>query len=163
MRRVSGLVPYARNARTHSPEQVAKIMSSIREWGWTTPVLVDEEDNIIAGHGRVLAAHRLNIETVPVVVARGWTRAQCRAYCIADNKLSIDAQWDPDILDIELADLVEDKFDLDLTGFSAAEIDELRALKAVSELPEVDLPRLDQATPVMVVCPSCGHEFNSKA
>jgi ParB-like chromosome segregation protein Spo0J len=93
-RPVAGLIPYARNARTHSEEQVAQIAASIREWGWTMPVLVDERDEIIAGHGRVLAAQRLGLATIPVMVARGWTDAQKRAYVIADNKLTLNAGWD---------------------------------------------------------------------
>ena len=104
---MSGLIPYARNARTHSEEQVAQIAASIREWGWTMPVLVDERDEIIAGHGRVLAAQRLGLNTIPVMVARGWTDAQKRAYVIADNKLTLNAGWDAALLTLELGDLKE--------------------------------------------------------
>ena len=88
------LVPYARNARTHSEEQVAQIAASMREWGWTNPVLVDEAGMIIAGHGRVLAARKLGIGEVPVMIARGWTEAQKRAYVLADNQLALNAAWD---------------------------------------------------------------------
>ena len=98
------LVPYARNARTHSDAQVAQIAGSIREWGWTKPVLVDE-NGIIAGHGRVLAARKLGLTEVPVMVARGWSEAQKRAYVIADNKLALNAGWDEELLRLELADL----------------------------------------------------------
>jgi ParB-like chromosome segregation protein Spo0J len=95
---VERLVPYARNARTHSPAQVDQIAASIREWGWTNPVLVDEAGTIIAGHGRVLAARKLRILDVPVMVAAGWTEAQKRAYTIADNKLTLNGGWDEDLV-----------------------------------------------------------------
>ena len=91
MRAIAGLVPYARNSRTHSPEQVDQIAASMREWGWTNPILVDEKDTIIAGHGRVLAAQKLGLTDAPVMVARGWSDAQKRAYVIADNKLALNA------------------------------------------------------------------------
>jgi DNA modification methylase len=121
-RAVSALVPYARNARTHSPEQVAQIAASIREWGFTTPVLVDEASGIIAGHGRVLAAQKLGLATIPVMVARGWSKAQVQAYVLADNKLALNAGWDAEALKLELADLQLGGFDLGLTGFSGEEL-----------------------------------------
>ena len=116
-RSVESLIPYARNARTHSDEQVAQIAASIKEWGWTTPVLVDEEGQIIAGHGRVMAARKLGIEEVPVMIARGWSEAQRRAYVLADNQLAANAGWDMDLLKVELGDLNLAGFDLDLIGF----------------------------------------------
>lgn len=128
-RKVSTLIPYARNARTHSDEQVSQIAASIREWGWTTPVLVDEDGGLIAGHGRVLAAKKLGIGEVPVMVASGWTEAQKRAYVLADNKLALNAGWDNDLLKVELADLKAFNFDIDLTGFSADELSLLLADK----------------------------------
>ena len=115
-RPVAALVPYARNARTHTDAQVAQIAASIREWGWTNAVLVGEDGTIIAGHGRVLAAQRLGIAEVPVMVARGWSEAQRRAYVIADNAIPLNAGWDLDKLKIELADLSVAGFDLDLVG-----------------------------------------------
>jgi len=121
-RKVSSLIPYARNARTHSEEQVAKIAASIREWGWTTPVLVDEAGGIIAGHCRVLAARKLKITDVPVMVAAGWTEAQKRAYVLADNQLALNAGWDKDLLRVELGDLKLEGFDLGLVGFSELEL-----------------------------------------
>jgi DNA modification methylase len=119
------LTPYARNSRTHSDEQVAQLAASIREWGWTTPVLVDEDGGIIAGHGRVLAARQLGMAEVPVVVARGWSDAKRRAYVIADNKLALNAGWDAEMLSLELGELGELGFDLELTGFSGDELDGL--------------------------------------
>ena len=116
------LVPYAKNSRTHSDAQVAQIAASIREWGWTTPILVDEAGSIIAGHGRLQAARRLQMTEVPVVVASGWSEAQKRAYVIADNKLALNAGWDEQMLALELGEIGDLGFDLDLTGFTADEI-----------------------------------------
>jgi len=124
-RAVAELVPYARNARTHSPAQITKIAAAIKEWGWTNPVLVDEAGSIIAGHGRILAAKKLGIAEVPVMVAAGWTEAQRRAYVLADNRLALDAGWDEDLLRSELVELGELGFDLPLTGFSGGELDKL--------------------------------------
>src|SRR5262245_13117820 len=117
------LIPDARNARKHSPMQVAQIAGSMKEWGWTNPVLVDEGGRIIAGHGRVLAAGRLGFTEVPVMVAEGWTEAQKRAYVIADNQLALTAEWDLDLLSSEVKGLVEWGFDLSLLGFN--DLDEL--------------------------------------
>jgi hypothetical protein len=124
-RSIAALAPYARNPRTHSDEQVAQIAASIREWGWTVPVLVDEAGTIIAGHGRVLAASRSGIVDVPIMVARGWSEAQKRAYTIADNKLTDNGGWDDALLKIEVADLESLGFDLPLMGFSEAELAQL--------------------------------------
>ena len=121
-RSVSALVPYARNARTHSDEQVAQIAASIREWGWTVPILVDEYGGLLAGHGGVLAARKLGLTDIPVMVAAGWTEAQKHAYVLADNKLALNAGWDADLLRVELADLQAFDFDLGLTGFSNEEL-----------------------------------------
>ena len=119
---IDKLVPYARNARTHSDEQVGQIAASIKEWGWTTPVLVDETGSIIAGHGRTLAAQRLQMTEVPVMVAKGWSDAKKRAYVLADNKLALNAGWDNEMLALELGEIGDLGFDLDLTGFTAEEI-----------------------------------------
>src|SRR3712207_2743038 len=116
------LVPSARNARTHSDAQVAQIAASIREWGWTVPVLVDEEGSLIAGHGRVLAARLLGLAEVPVAVARGWSEPKRRAYMLADNKLALNAGWDEDLLRVELADLQAMGADLNLIGFGDVEV-----------------------------------------
>jgi DNA modification methylase len=115
------LIPFARNARTHSDTQVSQIASSIREWGWTNPVLVAEDGTIIAGHGRVLAARQLRIKDVPVMIASEWTDAQKRAYAIADNKLTLNGGWDEELLGLELEELEVLGFDLDLIGFTEAE------------------------------------------
>ena len=116
------LIPYARNSRTHSDEQVSEIAASIKEWGFTTPVLIDEESTLIAGHGRLLAAQKLGLEQIPVMTARGWTDAQKKAYVIADNKLALNAGWDDEMLKVELGELQDLDFDLSLTGFGLDEI-----------------------------------------
>jgi DNA modification methylase len=139
--KVSDLIPYARNARTHSDEQVAQIAASIREWGWTTPVLVDETGSIIAGHGRVMAARKLGITEVPVMVASGWTEAQKKAYVLADNQLALNAGWDMDLLKVEVGDLNAEGFDLDLIGFDDKLLagllaDETEGLTDPDEVPE---------------------------
>ena len=128
-RLVSSLIPYARNARTHSAEQVDQIAASIKEWGWTVPVLVDEDGGLIAGHGRVMAAKKLKIAEIPVMVAAGWSDAQKRAYVLADNKLALNAGWDTEMLKVELADISVMDFDIDLTGFSQDELAVLLAEK----------------------------------
>jgi hypothetical protein len=122
---IDKLIPYARNARTHSDEQVAQIAASIKEWGWTTPVLVDEQGGIIAGHGRILAAQKLKMKEVPVMVAKGWSDTKKRAYIIADNKLALNGGWDNEMLAMELEELSGSGFDVELTGYSLDEIAEL--------------------------------------
>src|ERR1700755_1432059 len=121
-RPLENLIPYARNARTHSDAQVAQIAASIREFGWTNPILVDGDNGIIAGHGRLLAARKLGMNEVPVIELAGLTEAQTRALVIADNKLALTAGWDTELLGLELADLGELGFNLSLTGFDALEI-----------------------------------------
>ena len=126
-RQVADLIPYARNARTHSDEQVTRIANSIKEFGWTNPILIDGENGIIAGHGRILAARKLGIEKVPTIELSGLTEAQKRAYIIADNRLALDAGWDEDILKLEFAELEKEGFELSKTGFSDEEIREMMA------------------------------------
>jgi DNA modification methylase len=119
------LIPFARNARTHSPAQIDQIASSMREWGWTNPILADEDGSILAGHGRLAAAQKLGYANVPVMVARGWSEAKKRAYVIADNQLALKAGWDEEMLAAELTDLRDLAFDLDLIGFDEKELSRL--------------------------------------
>lgn len=121
--KIEKLIPYARNSRTHSDEQVAQVAASIREFGFTNPVLIDAEDGIIAGHGRVMAARKLSMTEVPCIRLGHLTETQKKAYIIADNKLALNSGWDEEMLGLELADLREADFDLDLVGFDAAEIE----------------------------------------
>jgi len=157
MRRINDLVPYARNSRTHSEEQIAQLAASMREFGWTVPVLVDEQGGIIAGHGRITAARMLGISDVPVMTARGWSDAQKRAYCIADNKLALNAGWDPELLRIELQDLRAADFRLELTGFDAGELSLAMFEPDFEPVGEDDQTRLDEKKKVR--CPACDHEF----
>lgn len=119
---VADLIPYARNSRTHSEEQVSQIAGSIREFGFTNPVLIDKDGTIVAGHGRVMAARKLEIDKVPCIRLGHLTPAQIRAYVIADNKLALNAGWDEQMLKSEIESIREDGIDLGLTGFSDAEI-----------------------------------------
>jgi len=158
-RKTDDLIPYARNARTHSDEQVAQIAASINEWGWTTPVLIDEGGEIIAGHGRVLAARKLGIDKIPTMTANGWTNAQKQAYVIADNKLPMNAEWDTDLLKLELGDIDTQGFDLTLTGFSVEEMDGIFFEPNFEAGTEDDQGMLDEKK--KIVCPACEHEFTA--
>lgn len=122
---IDKLIPYCNNARTHSDEQVSQICASIREYGFTNPVLIDEQDNIIAGHGRVLASKKLGLEKVPCIVLSGLTKAQKKAYIIADNKMALNAGWNDELLKIEFENLKELNFDLKLTGFDDNELNDI--------------------------------------
>lgn len=140
---VSSLIPYARNSRTHSEYQVSKIAASIKEFGFLNPVIIDGDNGIVAGHGRVMAAQKLGMETVPVIEASHLTDAQRRAYIIADNRLALDAGWDEEMLRVEFAELEGLGFDLELTGFgldeiAALQVDEIaEGLTDEDEVPEV--------------------------
>lgn len=135
-RQITELIPYINNARTHSESQIAQIAASIREFGWTNPVLVDAAGGIIAGHGRVLAARKLGLSEVPVIELANLTDTQRRAYILADNKLALNAGWDDELLRLELDALQELGADLDFTGF---DFDEIEALSidcdALDEMP----------------------------
>ena len=152
---VASLVPYARNARTHSEAQVAQIAASISEWGWTVPVLVDDDGGIIAGHCRVLAADMLGLADVPCMTATDWTDAQKRAYALADNKLALNAGWDDALLAFELRGLAEWDFDLSLTGFGE---DEMKTPAAPDDFPEYD-----ESIPTEHTCPKCGYKWGGNA
>jgi site-specific DNA-methyltransferase (adenine-specific) len=135
---IATLIPFAKNSRTHSDAQVAQIAGSIREFGFTNPVLIDEANGIIAGHGRVMAARKLKLTEVPCIRLAHLSDAQKRAYVIADNKLALNAGWDEAMLKLELADLKALDFDLDLTGFNTDEIDALLAEKGAEGLTDPD-------------------------
>jgi 3'-phosphoadenosine 5'-phosphosulfate sulfotransferase (PAPS reductase)/FAD synthetase len=122
---ISKLKPYERNARTHSEDQIAQLMASIKEFGWTNPVLIDDKGSIVAGHARVEAAKRLGQTEVPTIRLSGLTQTQARAYVIADNKLALNADWDEELLELELTDLKALDFDLNLIGFDDKELEKL--------------------------------------
>jgi len=124
-RSIDSLIPYANNSRTHSDAQVSQVAASIKEFGFTNPVLIDEQGGIIAGHGRVMAAKKLGLAEVPCVVLDGLSEAQKKAYIIADNKLALNSGWDADMLKVEMERLGELGFDLSLTGFDDIELGEL--------------------------------------
>jgi ParB-like chromosome segregation protein Spo0J len=121
-RSVSTLIPYARNSRIHSDEQIAQIAASIKEFGWTNPILIDGDNGIIAGHGRLSAARKLGHKEVPVIELKNMTANQKKAYIIADNKLALNASWDNELLKLEIGDLQEENFDIDILGFDISEL-----------------------------------------
>ena len=154
------LIPYARNSRTHSDAQVSKLEASIREFGFLNPIIVDGQNGIIAGHGRVMAAQKLGMETLPCIEAAHLTDAQRRAYVIADNRMALDAGWDDELLKVELKDLDAVGFDLTLTGFSIEEMDGLFFEPDFAPGSEDDQGKLDELAPKMVTCPHCGGEWD---
>jgi ParB-like chromosome segregation protein Spo0J len=119
------LIPYARNTRTHSDSQISQIAGSIREFGFTNPILIDADNGIIAGHGRVMAANKLGLDTVPCIRLDHLNDNQRRAYIIADNKLALNAGWDDEMLSLELEELVDLNFDITLLGFDDFELNDL--------------------------------------
>ena len=137
-REVATLIPYARNSRTHSDEQIAQIASSIKEFGWTNPILVDGENGIIAGHGRLAAARKLGHTQVPVIELTGLTETQKKAYIIADNRLALNAGWDNDILTLEIQELTDEGFDTSLLGFDPKELDALLEPEQIEGLTDED-------------------------
>jgi ParB-like chromosome segregation protein Spo0J len=139
MRSPSDLKSYTHNARTHSPEQINQLAASIREFGFTNPVLVTADGMIVAGHGRVEAAKAMGIAMVPtIVVGAGWSSAQLRAYVLADNQLALNAGWDDDLLKQELSDLAAANFNLDLIGFDAELVAGLLAAEPTDGLADED-------------------------
>ena len=122
---VSKLVPYVNNARTHSPEQVMKLRSSLREFGFINPIIIDRDYGIIAGHGRILAAKEEGITEVPCVFVDYLTEAQKKAYILADNRMAMDAGWDEELLRVEIEALQGEAFDVSLTGFDEMELADL--------------------------------------
>ena len=150
-RKVDELIPYARNSRTHSDEQVAQIAASIKEFGWTNPILIDGEGVIIAGHGRLLAARKLGYEEVPTIELRDLTEAQKKAYVIADNRLALNAGWDNEMLTLELGELAAEGYNLDLLGFDTKELDALLEPQVIDGL--VDEDEVPEAGPEPITKP----------
>lgn len=161
-RLVADLIPYAANSRTHSDAQVAQIAASIKEFGWTNPILVAGDDTIIAGHGRLLAARKLALVEVPVIVLDHLSKSQQRALVIADNQLALNAGWDMDMLKAEIEGLNFDGFELELLGFDDAELQRILNEPNFDAGTEEDQGKLDQLDPKMVTCPKCQHEFDSR-
>jgi hypothetical protein len=158
MVKTAELLPYENNPRVHSDAQILKLIRSIEQFGFTNPILTDGDDGVIAGHGRLLAAQKLGLETVPTIELKHLTPAQRKAYVIADNKLALEADFDDDLLRIELASLKEMDFDLDFTGYDPLEVDKLFASDPDTE---GDTEPSDAVASGKVCCPSCGHEFQT--
>ena len=169
-RAIKKLIPYARNARTHSDEQVAQIAASMREWGWTNPILIDEANGIIAGHGRVLAARQLGLTDAPCMVATGWSDAQRRAYVLADNKLALNAGWDAEMLSLEIKGIADLGFNMTLAGFGEDELAALSADKTEGLTDPDDVPETPETTVTVLgdvwllgayfKCEECGKQFS---
>ena len=148
---IDDLIPYVNNSRTHSDEQVNQIAASMKEFGFTTPVLIDEDNGLIAGHGRIMAAKKLNLEQIPCVVLEGLTEAQKKAYIIADNQLPLNAGWDLDMLKLELETLKDLDFDIDLLGFDDDFLDGLMEDEPTEGLTDEDAVPEPPETPVSVL------------
>ena len=154
MVKLDDLLPYIRNPRQHSPDQIRQIAASMREFGWTMPILRDEEGTILAGHGRVMAARELGLTEGPCMTARGWPESKKRAYVIADNKLALNASWDTGLLSAEIEALAEAEYPIDVLGFSEDDMlrmaDDLMAksfTESQSEAPAVAPPADAEAPP----------------
>lgn len=177
-RSISELIPYVNNARTHSDEQVAMIAASLREFGWTNPILIDSEGGVIAGHGRLLAARKIlevgasipdwpNTSEVPVLELSHMTEQQKRAYVIADNKLAERAGWNIELLSLELSQLTDMGFNMDVLGFDTVDLESLIGASnfsidstepSTSSSVEIDTDQFEMGHR----CPRCGFEFNDK-
>jgi ParB-like chromosome segregation protein Spo0J len=177
-RKLGQIKPDERNARDHSPEQITQLVSSMVEWGWTWPLLVDEHDKLIAGHGRLEAAKKLNLVEAPVIVARGWTEAQKRAYAVADNRLGETSTWNVPKLRMALSELRLEGADLNLLAFSKAELGRLEKgfspnLQPMAGSQRITQEDIDKAQTklgnaftvagqqeiVYVECPHCGEKY----
>lgn len=174
-RKIDELLPYARNARTHSDTQVSQVAASIVEFGWTNPILTDGNNGVVAGHCRLSAAKKLrdagtnipywkDVTEVPTIDLAHLTKAQKKAYVLADNKLALNAGWAEDLLVLELTDLQDDGFDLDIVGFDPSEIDALFANDQADQEPGASQTREIDADEFQMECrcPKCGFEFDPK-
>jgi len=157
---INDLIPYVNNARTHSDEQVAQIAASIREFGWTNPILVDGDKGIIAGHGRLAAARKLKMNAVPAIQLDGLSEAKKKALIIADNKIAINSGWDVELLKVEMKELDELGINLEVTGFGVGELTALFDEPDFQPGSEDDQGKLDELSPKIVQCPHCGQDFD---
>lgn len=153
------LIPYANNPRTHSDQQVAQVAASIQEFGFNNPILIDEHNSIIAGHGRLAAAQKLNMNLVPTILLEGLSEAQRKAYIIADNKLTENSTWDYELLEIEIDRLKEFDLDLDLTGFEPQELQDILGIGLEKKSEDVEFKEVSEAA-LNHECPKCGFEFD---
>jgi ParB-like chromosome segregation protein Spo0J len=156
---IKELIPYARNSRTHSDIQVTQIAASIKEFGFTNPVLINEDNDIIAGHGRVLAAKRLGLDEVPCIRLSHLSETQQRAYVIADNNLALNAGWNFDMLSVEIDELNDQKYDTSLLGFTNEQLAEMIGTPEIPPVLDEENPKKESET---TICPKCHHEFVNK-
>lgn len=155
--KIDSIIPYVNNARTHSEEQISQIAASIKEFGFNNPVLLDGDNGIIAGHGRVLAARKLGIDNLPVIELCHLSESQKKAYILADNRIAENAGWDMELVNIEIESLANDNFDVVITGF---DLDiETPDFQPVGEDEQGKLDILD---PKIIVCPHCNREFDER-
>ena len=159
---IADLIPYANNARTHSDEQIAQIAASIKEFGFTNPILLDGTNGIIAGHGRLMAARKLGMDTVPCIELSHLSEAQKKAYILADNRLAMNSGWDTQLLTLELKSLDDEGFDLEMLGFDADELRELMSDVNFDPATEDEQGKLDELDPKWIICPKCGSEFDAR-
>ena len=159
-KKTDDLIPYINNARTHDDAQITQIAASIKEFSFSNPVLVDGENGIIAGHGRVMAAKKLGLDEVPTIELKHLTKTQKKAYILADNRLALNSGWDNDLLALELGELSDDGFNLDLLGFDDTELNfneedqEIKEQISPDDFKEVGETDLDHK------CPKCGFEYD---
>ena len=175
-RKVDDLIPYDRNPKIHPDTQIKQLANSIREWGWTMPILIDENDQVLAGHGRLFAAKELELKEVPCMKAVGWTEQQKKAYVIADNKLAENGQWDTSEYFSQLKEMSNEGYDLGLMGvdidlsafnynpvlepkFDASDIDEGKMLKASDRMEKDMSDRSKGREGIEVICPHCAEIF----
>lgn len=158
---IERVIPYARNPRKNSGA-VDKVAASLREFGFRQPIVVDKNYTVVAGHTRLLAAKKLGMTEVPVHVADGLTDAQLKAYRIADNRVGEEAEWDRELLQVELHDLESKEFDVALTGFDGAELSEIMFPPDFSPGSESDQGKLDELEPKWVTCPNCREKFDAR-
>jgi ParB-like chromosome segregation protein Spo0J len=162
-KRVDELIPYINNSRTHDTSQILQIAASIKEFGFTNPVIIDGDNGIIAGHGRLMGAKKLGLSEVPCIELSHLSESQKKAYIIADNQLALNAGWDMELLKIELDDLGDMDFDIDLLGFDDEFLDDI--LNDGSDFDagnEDDQGQLDELDPKYIDCPNCGKEFDMR-
>jgi ParB-like chromosome segregation protein Spo0J len=152
-RKVDSLIPYVNNSRKHSEEQIAQIAASIKEFGWTNPILVDGENGIIAGHGRLMAARKLEMDKVPVIELKHLSDTQRKALVIADNKLALNSEWEYAILKLELDSLKESDFDMKILGFESEELTNL-LFDDIDKPIELKDEQLDEVYEVAITCKS---------
>ena len=156
---IDSLKPYKKNSRSHSEAQIDKIVASITEFGFTNPILIDGNKQIIAGHGRVMAGKKMGLTEVPVISLDYLSEAQKRAYVIADNKIALDSDWDLGLLASELKAITDDGFDIELTGFSSDELSAMLNGPGFEPGSEDDQGQLDEKQFVFMLCPHCGEKF----